>query len=212
MLPLWTILGFFDFKAKSDRYTEQPDHLLLRAWQRSGEQHAFHALVARYEDDIWRYIQRRLRGQRANWEELLQETFLRLVRNPPALMDGELLRPWLYRVARNLIIDHYRASDRKPERAEVDLDAFASSSDTHKAAELSMLREKLQECVAKLPAEQAEALILRHEEGLSFAEIAEILDVNVNTVKSRVRYALVGLKTQLKRLDLEPDSQSKEAS
>lgn len=205
----WATAGFFDFVRPRQDGPHQPDAALLKAWVQ-GDDDAFHRLVSRYEEDIWGFIQRRMRGKDAHWEEVLQETFLRLVRQPPVLLEGQLLRPWLYRVCRHVIIDHLRKDGRSPQGSEEPLAALASPLDTEAEAGRSQMRWRLQEAMRTLPAEQAEALRLRHEEGMTFEDIAEVLDTNVNTVKSRIRYALLALRGSLG--DLERERKSKEGA
>ena len=115
---------------------------------------------------------------------------------------------YLYRLAHNRLIDYYRshgrvtlvsADDESYEDIVVSLPAdSASQPDLH--AENRELGERLKAAVAALPAAQREAFLLQHEGGLSLAEIAELTGAGVETVKSRLRYAMSKLKTDLSDL------------
>jgi RNA polymerase sigma-70 factor (ECF subfamily) len=139
-------------------------------WERA---YALHAA------EILRYL-RRLSRDASNAEDLMQETFVRAERAARVPADAEL-RPWLYRIATNLAIDHLRRgrriafmpfSGREPdERA-----AFDDSGDAVRHA------------LRAIPAEQAVTLILRLHEGYSRAEIARLTGVSERAVKVRLEH------------------------
>ncbi|TVR03834.1 MAG: sigma-70 family RNA polymerase sigma factor [Deltaproteobacteria bacterium] len=189
---------------------EDDDGALLLRW-RDGDERAFARLVDRYQDALYGFLLQRTRRP-ALAQELCQETFLRLAGAADGWSARGPVRAWLFRVARNLAIDHARrhATQREESVAGEDGHALERHADPadgpDAAAEGELLRTKLRAAVAELPEEQRDVLLLRHDDGLSFPEIAEVLGVPLNTCKSRLRYALETLRGHL--ADLERDRAS----
>lgn len=142
-------------------------------------------------------------------DDVVQDAFVRIVRNPGGFQGQAKFRTWLYTIARNLCID---ASRRDKFRAGPSLDApmgedgptlgerIASDdpgADASRALADAQFKAAYEAALAKLPAEQREVFVLREVSGLGFAEIAELTGANENTVKSRMRYALKGLRDAL---------------
>lgn len=144
-------------------------------------------------------------------DDVVQDAFLRVVRNASQFKGQSKFRTWLYTIARNLCID---ASRRDRFRSGPSLDAPIGSeddgptlgervatdavgSDASRATADIQFREAFDSALEKLPAEQREVFTLREISGLSFAEIAEATSTNENTVKSRMRYALKALRDAL---------------
>lgn len=143
-------------------------------------------------------------------DDVVQDAFLRVVRNAQAFKGQSKFKTWLYTIARNLCIDASRrdrfrngpsldapmAGDDSPtlgERVATDM----VGSDASRNTADSQFRGAYEEAMAKLPSEQREVFSLREISGLSFAEIAEATGTNENTVKSRMRYALKALRDAL---------------
>ena len=184
---------------------DETDEQLMRRFQR-GEARAFETLMLRHRTAVYSFLLR-LTGERTRAEDLAQETFLRLVKGAAAWEPRAAVRTWLFAIARNLAVD---AARRQVFRATESLDATAGDGEgprhappaatdpgPDEAAEAAQLRPKLEAALASLPLEQREVFLLREHAGLSFPEIAEATGVNENTVKSRVRYALLALRERL---------------
>jgi len=184
---------------------DQTDEQLMRRFQR-GEVRAFETLMLRHRSPVYSFLLR-LTGERTRAEDLAQETFLRLVKAAAGWEPRAAVRTWLFTIARNLATD---AARRQVLRATGSLDALVADGDRPRhpqpvaeglapdqAAEASQLRPVLEAALAALPAEQREVFLLREHAGLSFGEIAEATGVNQNTVKSRMRYALLALRDRL---------------
>ncbi len=183
---------------------DETDEQLMRRFQR-GEARAFETLMLRHRTPIHAFLLR-LTGERTRAEDLTQETFLRLVKGAAGWEPRAAVRTWLYTIARNLAAD---AARRQVFRATEWLDAPAADGERPRyapaatgpapdqAAEAAELRPRLEAALAALPAEQREVFLLREHAGLSFAEIAGATGVNENTVKSRMRYALLALRQRL---------------
>ena len=149
----------------------------------NGDRVAARALIDRLGPRLLRHITRML-GDRAEAEDIVQETFLRLWKIAPDWKQGEAqVSTWAFRVAINLTRDKLRAR-----RATVDIDAIAEpESDLESAVSQLTQAERLaalDTALAALPERQRQAVSLRHIEGLSNPEIAAIMDIGVEAVES----------------------------
>ncbi len=143
-------------------------------------------------------------------DDVVQDAFLRVVRNGQGFKGQAKFRTWLFTIGRNLCID---ASRRDRFRSGPSLDAPSGNEDGPTLGERiasdapgldasqnladAQFRSVFDVAMAKLPDEQREVFALRELSGLSFAEIADATQCNENTVKSRMRYALKALRDAL---------------
>ncbi len=175
--------------------------LISRA--KKGDNVAFAELVDKYKDRIFSYVQRMV-GNRDDALDLSQETFLRVYNNLGNFTLGQPFKPWLYRIATNLAIDHLRKR-----RDVVSLDAPLGNDpdwrwelpddapgpeELRERAELATTLAKL---VEELPSAYRSVILLRHGHELSYQEIAEVLHVPVSTVKTRLFRAREALRLKL---------------
>jgi RNA polymerase sigma-70 factor (ECF subfamily) len=183
--------------------TSDSDEALVARY-RGGEVAAFEALLDRHGRGVHRFLAR-LVGNAARAEELSQDCWLRFLDAAPRWKDGGRFRTWLYAVARNLATDEARRAVHRPHHArepatgvpwEPDAVPSAGRAPEDAAAD-SELRARLERAVAALPVEQREVFLLREYEGIPFAEIAQLTDAPLPTVKSRMRYALEALRRAL---------------
>jgi RNA polymerase sigma-70 factor (ECF subfamily) len=184
---------------------EKTDEELLAEFQQ-GDAGAFEHLLLRHRRALYTFFVRML-GDRVRAEDLAQETFLRIVKGAAAWEHRARFQTWLYAIARNLCVDASRrdrfrrtesldVQDDDEGRPRVDgIEGEGLAPD--RGAASAQLRPILQRALSSLPAEQREVFVLREQVGLSFKEIAELSGVNENTVKSRMRYALLGLRKAL---------------
>ena len=193
-------------KARSDESDLSPlsDEELLARY-RKGNGQAFTVLVHRYERELYNYLRRYL-GDATLAEDVFQNTFLQLHLKLDLYEPGRLVRPWLYTIATNQAIDALRKAARQ--RA-VSLDARApnldeasqafvdlihgTSEDPLEALELEERRQWVREALDRLPAYLGAVVVLAYYQGLKYREIAEILDIPVGTVKSRLHAAVAKL-------------------
>ena len=151
----------------------------------NGDPSAARALTQRLAPRVFAYGMRVL-GDRAEAEDVTQEALLRLWRIAPEWRQGEAqVTTWLYRVATNLATDRLRG--RKRRQAET-LDDVAEPGDDRPSVVAGMIEADrmaaLQSALEQLPDRQRQAVVLRHIEGLSNPEIAQILDIGVEAVES----------------------------
>ena len=180
------------------------DAALLRRY-RQGDAAAFGELYARHRQGLFRFLLG-LCGEQALAEEVFQETWLSLIRTDSDIRQQVQFKTWLYQIARNRLIDHWRKSGRHQGKlAEYD-EVQHASADPGPGPEQQLLlsrdQERLQAALADLPEEQREVFLLRAHGDLELAEIAELTRAPAETVKSRLRYAL----NKLRRLLADPAS------
>ena len=178
----------------------------------AGEPAAFGVLLRRYQAPIYNFIARSVRDTEAA-ADLLQEVFTRVIQHSTEFNRSSKFSTWLYAIARNICIDHMR---RMSHRRHASLDATGPNGpadgsplapwiervaidqpevDTSAAA--GRLRSRIAQAIEGLPQEQREVFLMRQLQQLPFAEIAAVVGVSENTVKSRMRYALERLQEAL---------------
>jgi RNA polymerase sigma factor (sigma-70 family) len=155
-------------------------------------------VVDREQSRLRNYIRRRVADPR-DVEDIVQEVFSELVEANRMLMPIEHITGWLFRVARNRIIDLFRK--RKPEPLD-DGELLLESLDIGPEEELerSELLDVIASAIAELPPEQREVFVAHEIDGRSFKEIAASSGVGVNTLLSRKRYAVQHLRKRLHRI------------
>jgi len=159
------------------------DEALMLAFQR-GSREAFNELFARYRQPVYGYFRRRL-ASRERAEDLTQDTFLAVIRASARYQPLALVRTYLYGIAIKLLA----AERRKPERA----DAPPEPVSNPRTDEALWVREAL----GRLEQTEREILMLREYEQLSYAEIAELLHIPLNTVRTRLFRSRMALKGYL---------------
>jgi RNA polymerase sigma-70 factor (ECF subfamily) len=189
---------------------EAADEDLMLAYA-AGDAQAFARLYDRHERPVFRFLLRSLGGNKAQAEELLQETWMAVVRSAPTYAPQARLTTWLYGIARNKLIDHWRAQrdviSLDADHAEAANDGDAAPLLDSLAAEESVQPEvqamskaqarALTQAVQQLPPAQREAFLLHTEAGLSLDELARLTGVGTETAKSRLRYAYARLRVLL---------------
>ncbi len=138
-------------------------------------------------------------------EDLMHEVFARAAGAMEAAKPIENLVSWLYTASRNAIVDTWRQRDRRPIAAETeDLDATVEhllSESVLPGPEESFYRsmalEALEDAIEDLPEKQREVFLLQAVDGYSFREVADFLDISLNTAMSRKRYAVAKLRERL---------------
>ena len=176
---------------------EVPDEALLVAFA-NGESLAGRDLMQRLAPMLFGYATRVL-GDRAEAEDVVQDTMMRLWKIAPEWRQGEAkVSTWAYRVMANLCTDRLR---RRKTRGQVGLDDIAEpTADLASAVEVmteDARAKALNDALETLPDRQRQAVILRHLEGLSNPEIAEIMDIGLEAVESLTARGKRALKAAL---------------
>lgn len=172
---------------------------------RDGEAAAFEALYARWRGPLYRYFLRQC-GHAGQADELFQDVFLRVIGAAANYEPSAKFTTWLFRIAHNRLVDHWRKTGREP------FDPLSSDDDgddcefdppapegaaPERQAEQRQLGQALMAALNELPELQREAFLLAEEGGLTLEEIASIAGVGRETIKSRLRYATGKLRHEL---------------
>jgi RNA polymerase sigma-70 factor, ECF subfamily len=186
---------------------DEADEDLMVQYQR-GEVRAFEILLTRHRRPVYNFILRFV-GDKETAEDLLQEAFLRVIKGADAYKRQAKFTTWLYTIARNLCVDQSR---RRKHRKHASLDAPMSATeesgtllDVIPSSEMASdrktvnkeLHATMQRAIAALVEEQREVFLMREFLDMPFKQIAEVVGVPENTVKSRMRYALEKLRLEL---------------
>ena len=192
--------------------TAEPSDETLAAQAAAGDDHAFEAIVERYQGRIFRLACRLTSDTDA--PDVLQETFLQVYRHLRGFRGESQFGSWLYRIATNAALMHRRARARRPAES---LDAFMPRFDANGVhletpAELQVasradeildrqfLAEKARAALARLPDLYRDAFVLRDLEEMSTADVAQALGVEPATVRQRVHRARLMLRGYLSEL------------
>ena len=168
---------------------------------RAGEASAFDLLVARWEDRI-RGASYRILGSEDEARDVAQEAFLKAYRGLAGFKQEARFSSWLYQIATNLCRDRLR---RRRSRPQVSLEAMEETGpvivETRPGAHERLVERDLAQAVRRaiesLPLEQREIVILKEYQELTFLEIAQVLELPVSTVKTRLYRGLDQLRLQL---------------
>jgi RNA polymerase sigma-70 factor (ECF subfamily) len=186
---------------------DQADEDLMVLYQK-GEVRAFEILLVRHRKPLYNFILRYL-GDKETAEDLLQEAFMRVIKGAEAYKRQAKFTTWLYTIARNLCVDQTRRrKHRKHASLDAPLDASEESGsllDVIPSKEMAsdrksvnkQLHETMQRAIAGLSEEQREVFLMREFLDMPFKQIADVVGVPENTVKSRMRYALDKLRLEL---------------
>jgi RNA polymerase sigma-70 factor (ECF subfamily) len=180
---------------------------LLEAVRRaqSGSVEAFEDLYRAHQAGIYTFIRSQVREPELA-ADLAQQTFVRAWESLPRLREAGAFRGWLHRIAANLVRDEVKSGRARLEVVasvldDSDLAEMAGSDEdalvrTVVAAEL---KQQVQAALGALPAEQRQAVVMHHLEGMPVAEIAQAMGVRPGTVMSRLARAREALKSRLSR-------------
>jgi RNA polymerase sigma factor (sigma-70 family) len=183
----------------SNQSSQQTDAQLVSSYL-DGSEYALEQLINRHQLQILNFINSKI-NDRDTSEDLFQDTFIKVIRTLKSGAyneEGKFL-PWVMRIAHNLVIDHFRKSNRIPTVGnKEDFDIFQFISDKSPNAESTLVQEQvlkdLQKLIQELSEDQKEVLIMRLYRDMSFKEIAENTNVSINTALGRMRYAIINLR------------------
>jgi RNA polymerase sigma-70 factor (ECF subfamily) len=178
-----------------------PDEQLMTAY-RDGDAGAFDTLYRRHKGGIYRYMLRHCRD-RAIADELFQDVWMNLIRARESYVVQAKFTTYIYKLAHNRLIDHYRKNghvamvsfDDESEDAPTVAEPMAAPRDEpEKHLDIKQQAAQLLELLGALPQPQREAFVLQYESGMSVEEIADATGVTRETAKSRLRYAMAKIR------------------
>ena len=171
-----------------------------------GNHQALETLIRRHQSRIFSAILMVMRD-RATAEDIFQDTFIRVIQT---LKKGEYneegkFLPWVLRISRNLVIDHYSRIKKMPpapvfineEGEEVSVFNTLPAENDEVKMEQSGIKREMRLLISQLPDDQREVVLMRLYYDMSFKEIAAFTNVSINTALGRMRYALFNLKKMI---------------
>jgi len=176
------------------------DAILVKSYI-AGNEKALEILVLRHKSRVYNFIYSKVLDGDLS-EDIFQDTFIKVIRTlrkGTYNEEGKFL-PWLMRIAHNLIIDHFRKSNRMPkfESKNKEFDIFSMLKDSGRNAEKQLIVDQIsadvRKLVEELPEDQKQVVFMRLFKGMSFKEIAENTNVSINTALGRMRYAIINLR------------------
>jgi RNA polymerase sigma-70 factor (ECF subfamily) len=167
---------------------------------REGDVDRLGVLFERYHKPLFNFLYR-MTGNRLLSEDLVQEVFVRILAYRHTYRGENQFTTWMFQIARNARIDHWRQHSRRDSSIEDAGQEFVSPSPT--PGENAEQREEMRivlSALATLPEDRREVLLLRSQQGMKFEEIARILKCPVNTVKGRAFTGIRELRAAARRL------------
>lgn len=188
------------------RADETDKELVTRV--KRGDRSAFDLLFGRYQHKIRSLVARHVRDPQ-EVEDVAQEAFIKAFRALPRFRGESAFYTWLYRIAINTAHNHQMAKSRRPPGVDIDVedaqfmdgaDRLVENESPDAAASRDELAEAIDQAIAALPDDLRSALALREFEGLSYEQIATIMECPVGTVRSRIFRAREAVDRQIGHL------------
>jgi len=166
----------------------------------------FLPLMRRYEERLLRYIRRISNASLQDAEDILQEIFLKTYLNLNGFDHKLKFSSWIYRIAHNETMSHFRKVKARPQAAEMEDDAFlnlASDLDIKKTAETNELAANMHRVLENMDEKYREVLILKYLEELDYNEISDVLRKPLGTIGTLLRRAKNKFKDEARKLKIE---------
>ena len=190
------------------RMSEQNvDQQLIERVQR-GDKNAYNLLVTKYQHKVSNLVSRYVKNQ-SDVPDIVQEAFIKAYRALPNFRGDSAFYTWLYRIAVNCAKNHMVASGRKPPGSDVEIDdaefydggdALRENASPEKLLLTSEIKKVIFSVIEQLPEDLKTAINLRELEGLSYEEIAVIMECPVGTVRSRIFRAREAIDKKIRPL------------
>jgi RNA polymerase sigma-70 factor (ECF subfamily) len=180
-------------------YAKFSDQELIHAYV-SGKESCINEIIQRHQARVFGYILMTVKDKEIA-EDIFQDTFIKVInklKSDSYVEEGKFIQ-WVMRIAHNLVIDHFRRTNRfRMVRSNDEYDVFNTIEVYDKNAEDEIIEkqthDKVRQLVEMLPESQREVLKMRHYSEMSFKDIAETTGVSINTALGRMRYALINLR------------------
>ncbi len=187
--------------------SNQTDEQLIRGYL-NGNDNCFEQLLKRHKNKIFTYIVLTVK-QRDVAEDIFQDVFLKVINtmNKGSYKEEGKFLPWVMRIAHNMVMDYFRLGkrmqfvDNPEDEQEENVDIFRLLVNDDKNAEEKIVSDEtakeIRTMINRLHDEQKEVVLMCHFGKMSFKEIAEMTNVNINTALGRMRYAIINLREML---------------
>ncbi|MDK2123617.1 sigma-70 family RNA polymerase sigma factor [Parachitinimonas caeni] len=176
----------------------QTDEELMLAY-RDGDAGAFDVLYRRHRARLYRFLSHET-GSPAAGEELYQEVWMTLIRSRERYVVSAKFSTYLYQIAHSRLVDWFRSHGKvRLEALDEDAPEPPAEACWQPDRQLDQRQEadRLRHCLSQLPPQQREAFLLKEEGEFSLDDIAQLVGVNAETIKSRIRYAISKLRNCL---------------
>jgi RNA polymerase sigma-70 factor (ECF subfamily) len=183
------------------------DQKLVERVQR-GDKNAFNLLVTKYQHKVANLVSRYVKNH-SDVPDIVQEAFIKAYRALPNFRGDSAFYTWLYRIAVNCAKNHMVASNRKPPGSDIEVEdaeiydsgeALRENASPEKLLLTNEIKKVIFDTIEQLPEDLRTAINLRELEGLSYEEIATIMDCPVGTVRSRIFRARDAVEKKIKPL------------
>lgn len=188
-----------NLKKVSCMYQQADDSTLVKGYVQ-GDERALEILINRHNQRLSSFIYSKV-FDREITEDIFQDTFIKVIRTLKLGKYNEegKFYPWVMRIAHNLIVDHFRKSNRMPRHESgPEFDIFSVLQESALNAEKQLIKDQIEsdirDLIEQLPEDQQLVLRMRMYQDMSFKEIAENTGVSINTALGRMRYALINLR------------------
>jgi len=174
-----------------------------------GDKSAIEILISRHKKRVFTYIVLIVKNHHLA-EDIFQDTFIKVIRSLKTgkyVENGKFIS-WVLRISHNLIIDHFRKEKllATTSNDETTIDLFNSPKYSDENIEDKLVFDEItcdvRNLIEELPDDQKQVIMMRHYQGLSFKEIADLTDVSINTALGRMRYALINLRKMIEKKNL----------
>ncbi len=175
----------------------------------NGNNASFERLLTRYKNRVYGFVYAKVNNASLA-DDIFQDTFIKVVKTLQAgnyKEEGRFLS-WVLRIAHNLIVDHYRKSNRMPkyESSREEFDVVANLSEPGVNVEFQLIENQIHTdlvtLIDELPDNQKEVLQMRLYQDMSFKDIADNTGVSINTALGRMRYAVINLRKMIEERNL----------
>ena len=179
---------------------DTPDNDLIKAYLH-GDADAFTVLYERYKRQIYSFLLKMLAEQNSAIDDLFQQVWIKTMKNLHRYRDQERFLAWVFSIARNTALDHFRKQKKNYIFSDLDREDTpdvenVSAEEPWRDMDRSELMEAVEAALILLSPEQREVFVMR-QDGLSFKEIAELHNCSINTALARMQYAMKNLQKEL---------------